>query len=118
MVILFFGYHVLSLNSLSILFWCSFLILIQLFEFKNSVNPLIRLTAIVFHNILILNLPALPQFNFGFLNILFNNHLFQIIFTLAMATIINGQNIIDGTMDFQWLHFQFLEYFILRYLFK
>ena len=100
-VILFFGYQVLSLNSLSILFWCSFLILIPAFleDLRISINPLIRLTAIIISCfILIINLPALPQFNFGFLNILFNNNIFQIIFfTLAMTTIINGQNIIDGT---------------------
>lgn len=101
MIIIFFGYEILSLNSLNILFWCSFIVLVPAFleDLRFSINPIIRLTAIIISClILIINLPALPQFNFGLLNILFNNNLFQIIFfTLAMTTIINGQNIIDGT---------------------
>ena len=101
MIILFFVYQVLFLNDLSVLFWCSFIILVPAFleDLRFSIHPLIRLTTIIISCfILITNLPALPQFNFGALNVLFNNHLFQIIFfTFAMATIVNGQNIIDGT---------------------
>jgi UDP-N-acetylmuramyl pentapeptide phosphotransferase/UDP-N-acetylglucosamine-1-phosphate transferase len=45
-----------------------------------------------------MNIDQLPQFEFGYLNLLFNNYIFQIIFfTAAITTIINGQNIIDGT---------------------
>lgn len=101
MIILFFGYQILFLNGLSILFWCSIIVLAPAFleDLRFSINPLIRLATIIISCfMLIINLPALPQFNFGYLNIFFNNHLFQIIFfTLAMATVINGQNIIDGT---------------------
>lgn len=101
MIFIFFGYEILSLNGLNILFWCSLIVLVPAFleDLRFAINPLIRLTTIIISClILIINLPALPQFNFGSLNILFNNNLFQIIFfTLAMTTIINGQNIIDGT---------------------
>ena len=100
-IILFFGYQILFLNGSNILFWCSIIVLTPAFleDLRFSITPLIRLTTIIISCfILITNLSALPQFNFGPINILFNNHIFQIIFfTLAMATIINGQNIIDGT---------------------
>ena len=64
-----------------------------------SINPLIRLLMIVLGCFLLINqFDQLPQFEFGYLNVIFNNSIFQIIFfTLAMATVINGQNIIDGT---------------------
>lgn len=63
------------------------------------IKPLIRLFFIMSGSFLIiLNINQLPQFEFGYLNLIFNNHIFQIIFfTLAMTTVINGQNIIDGT---------------------
>ena len=64
-----------------------------------SIKPLIRLFLILSGSFLIvINFDQLPQFEFGYLNLIFNNHIFQIIFfTLAMTTVINGQNIIDGT---------------------
>ena len=64
-----------------------------------NINPLIRLLCIISGSFLIIiNINQLPQFEFGYLNLIFNNHIFQIIFfTLAMTTVINGQNIIDGT---------------------
>ena len=64
-----------------------------------SIKPLIRLFLIISGSFLIvINFDQLPQFEFGYLNLIFNNHIFQIIFfTLAMTTVINGQNIIDGT---------------------
>ena len=100
-IILFFGYQILFLNGSNILFWCSIIVLTPAFleDLRFSITPLIRLTTIIISCfILITNLSALPQFNFGPINILFNNNIFQIIFfTLAMTTIINGQNIIDGT---------------------
>ena len=63
------------------------------------IKPLIRLFLILSGSFLIIiNFDQLPQFEFGYLNLIFNNHIFQIIFfTLAMTTVINGQNIIDGT---------------------
>lgn len=68
-------------------------------DLKISIKPLIRLLAIFISSlIIIISLPTLPQFEFGIFNILFNNQIFQIIFfTTAMATVINGQNLIDGT---------------------
>jgi len=64
-----------------------------------TIKPLIRLLLILSGSFLIIiNFDQLPQFEFGYLNLIFNNHIFQIIFfTLAMTTVINGQNIIDGT---------------------
>ena len=63
------------------------------------IKPSIRLLLILSGSFLIIiNFDQLPQFEFGYLNLIFNNHIFQIIFfTLAMTTVINGQNIIDGT---------------------
>ena len=64
-----------------------------------SIKPSIRLFFILSGCFLIIiNIYQLPQFEFGYLNFIFNNHIFKIIFfTLAMATVVNGQNIIDGT---------------------
>lgn len=64
-----------------------------------KINPYIRLLLILLSSfIIIINFNILPQFDFGSLNLILNNHFFQIIFfTLALACVINGQNIIDGT---------------------
>ena len=64
-----------------------------------TIKPLIRLFLTLSGSFLIIiNIDLLPQFEFGYLNLIFNNHIFQItFFTLAMTTVINGQNIIDGT---------------------
>lgn len=64
-----------------------------------NIKPWIRLLLIVLGCFLIIiSSNKLPQFEFGYLNLIFNNHIFQIIFfTLAMTVVINGQNIIDGT---------------------
>lgn len=68
-------------------------------DFGFNIKPTIRLFIILMGCLLlIINLKSLPQFDLMFLNIVFNNFYFQIIFyTLALATVINGQNIIDGT---------------------
>ncbi len=99
--ILFFGYETLFLGKFNILFWCSSIILLIaiLEDFRISIKPKIRLAVIIFSCLtLILSLPILPKFNFGTLNFLVNNQIFQIIFfTFSIATVINGQNIIDGT---------------------
>ena len=79
----------------------SLLILIPslLEDFGFSISPLLRLFLIsVGCFLLIIQFDQLPQFEFGYLNVIVNNPFFQIIFfSLAMATVINGQNIIDGT---------------------
>ena len=64
-----------------------------------SSNPLLRLFLIIVGCFLLINqFDQLPQFEFGYLNVIVNNPIFQIIFfSLAMATVVNGQNIIDGT---------------------
>ena len=64
-----------------------------------NIKPMIRLLFITLGCFLIImSLDQLPQFEFGYLNLIFNNYIFQIIFfTLSMTTVINGQNIIDGT---------------------
>ena len=68
-------------------------------DFGINLKPLIRLFLILIGCLLlIVDLKSLPQFDLMFLNIVFNNFYFQIIFyMLALATVVNGQNIIDGT---------------------
>ena len=101
LIILFFIYafntQLISLGFLfiSLLVWIPALIE----DFGFHLRPLIRLSAILMCClILVINLSSLPAFDLNFLNIVFNNFYFQVIFyTLALATVINGQNIIDGT---------------------
>lgn len=99
--LLFIGYIFLFENNLIILFLSSLFFMIPAFleDLRIFIKPLFRLIAIIITcGFIILNITDLPQFDFGSLNILFNNKIFQIIFfSLAMAAVINGQNIIDGT---------------------
>lgn len=99
--LLFMGYVFLFENNLSIIFLSSLIFMIPAFleDLRISIKPIFRFIAIITTcTFLIVNIPQLPQFDFGSLNILFNHKIFQIIFfSLAMATVINGQNIIDGT---------------------
>ena len=87
----------LNVNNL-ILFFLIIFIPSFLEDINFQIRPIIRFFCIIFSCfLLIMNLPDLPQFNFGFMNIFFNDVLFQIpFFTLALATVINGQNMIDG----------------------
>jgi len=64
-----------------------------------TIKPVIRLMLILSGSFfIVINFNQLPQFELEYLNLILNNHIFQIIFfTLAMSTVINGQNIIDGT---------------------
>ena len=101
LIILFFIYTIhIQIISLSFLF-ISLLVLIPalLEDFGFNLKPLIRLSAILIGCFLLLtNLKSLPPFDLYFLNIILNNFYFQIIFyTLALATVINGHNLIDGT---------------------
>lgn len=79
----------------------TFIIIIPAFieDLGAEVKPIYRFILMIFGSIfLVLALEDLPQFNFGSLNIIANNMYFQIIFySLALATVTNGQNIIDGT---------------------
>ena len=99
--ILFFGYETLVLSNFNTLFWCSSAILLiaTLEDIRISIRPKVRLFIILISClVLILDFNNLPNFNFGSLNVLFNSYPFQIIFfTFGIATVINGQNIIDGT---------------------
>lgn len=99
--LIFLGYQYLYEKNFIHLFICLIILLVPAFleDLRILIRPIIRLFFIIISSlILIVNLPALPQFEFGDFNILFNNQVFQIIFfTLAVATVINGQNIIDGT---------------------
>ena len=98
---LFIGFVFLIEKNLSfvLLYSLLFMLLAFLEDLRIFIKPLFRLIAILTSCVfLIVNIPQLPQFDFGSLNILFNHRMFQIIFfSLAMATVINGQNIIDGT---------------------
>ena len=101
LIILFYIYAILFQIIPLNFFFISLLVLIPalLEDFGFSLKPLIRLSAILMGClILVINFNYLPPFDLSFLNIVFNNFYFQIIFyTLALATVINGQNIIDGT---------------------
>lgn len=68
-------------------------------DINIQTKPLLRLFLILLTSfLLIYNLTILPVFNMGFLDNFFNNFYFQLVFfTLAIATVTNGQNIIDGT---------------------
>ena len=100
-LILFFLCQIFYIKELNPLFFISIIILLPaiLEDFKIRIKPIFRLFAILTASlIIIMNFPGLPQFEFGILNTVFNNRIFQIIFfTIAMATVINGQNIIDGS---------------------
>ena len=64
------------------------------------IKPIYRFFLILLGSFLIIFylIDAYPQFDFGMFNVITNNHYFQIVFfTFALATVINGQNIIDGT---------------------
>ena len=100
-VICFITYLILYFDYYYNLIWYSLIIIFPaiLEDLRINVKPIIRLISIITASLLIiLSLNILPQFNFGLLNSVFNNPLFQIVFfTLAMTTVVNGQNIIDGT---------------------
>lgn len=98
---LFFVYEILYIGSFDILTWFFlFMILIPALaeDLNKSIHPYIRLFLMLVGCLFIVNsLPLLPLFNFGDLNIIFNNQMFQLIFfSLALTIIINGQNMIDG----------------------
>ena len=100
-IILFFIYTFNNqIISLDFLFISSLVLTPALMEdFGFNIKPTIRLIIILIGCLLlVLNFNSLPTFDLIFLNIVFNNFNFQVIFyTLALATVINGQNIIDGT---------------------
>lgn len=99
--IVFLGYIFLSQNYYFNIWYYSLIILLPAFleDIRVPVKPLLRFIAILGASFLIItNFSELPKFEFGFFNDLVNNRVFQVIFySLAMATVINGQNIIDGT---------------------
>lgn len=89
----------LSSNNLHLLiyFFFGFFILFPAFieDLGYELSPIIRFFSILFGSFLIIqSIGILPELNhLAFLN----NHFFKILFfTLGVATIINGQNMIDG----------------------
>lgn len=99
--ITFFCYDIFIIGNINTFFWCASIIFaMAVFEdLKISIKPVIRLCIILISCfILISSFSVLPKFDVGPINFLLNNIIFQkIFFTLALATLINGQNIIDGT---------------------
>ena len=96
-----FSIYVFFYKTVFFHFWLiSLLIIIPAFieDINFIIKPKIRFYFIIFAStLLIFSLDQLPHVNLRYLNFL-NNYYFQIIFfTLALATLINGQNIIDGT---------------------
>ena len=99
--ILFFGYEILYINFFDNL--TRFILLVILVpalaeDLHNFIHPYIRLILMLICNFLIvMNMPLLPEFNFGNFDIIFNNKIFQIFFfSIALTAILNGQNMIDG----------------------
>ncbi len=68
-------------------------------DIRINIKPTLRLFFILITSLLIIfQIEELPSFEMGFLNVIFNNELFKIIFfTISLTCLINGQNIIDGT---------------------
>lgn len=99
--LIFFGYEIIFLRNNDFILWISLAIIIPAVceDIRILINPLIRLVIILTSCFFVVfYLPNMPVFDFGILNLVFNNKIFQIIFfTLAMATVTNGVNIIDGT---------------------
>ena len=64
-----------------------------------AINPIIRLIFIFISCFfLILSFNELPSFDFLIFNSFFNSQIFKFIFfTIAIAGVVNGQNLIDGT---------------------
>ena len=100
-IFLYFCFEFIYIKNNSIFFLCFLLIFITsaLEDLKISVRPLIRLLIIILASyLLISSMDVLPKFNFGFLNIFFNNSYFQLcFFSISIAAVVNGQNIVDGT---------------------
>ena len=99
---IFFVYEILFFEYIEIWTWLSLLIILIpafLEDVNINISPYLRLLSILLGSLfVVINLPTLPQFNFGYLDNIFNNHIFQLIFfPIAMAAMINGQNMIDGT---------------------
>lgn len=110
-------------TSLIKIFFISIIFLIPalLEDIDININPKIRLGCIIIASlILILTIQKLPKFDFILFNSFFNTQFFQIIFfSLALAGVINGQNIIDGTNGLSgltslviFLNILFIAYFV------
>lgn len=102
-VIIFFNFNLFYKDDDLLLFYVfsSMILLPALLEdLGYKIKALYRFFFILIGSFLIVTvcIEFYPQFDFGKLNIIANNHFFQVIFfTFALATVINGQNIIDGT---------------------
>lgn len=97
-----FSIYIVFFNNDYLIFWFfSFLIIIPSFieDIHVIISPKRRFVLILVACLLIIvSIDELPRIDMRPLNILFDNYIFQIIFySLALATLINGQNIIDGT---------------------
>ena len=96
-----FSIYVFFYNSVFLHFWLVSLLIIipALIEDINIIiKPKVRFFLIITASILIIfSLDQLPHVDLKYLNFLNNFYLQIIFYTLALATLINGQNIIDGT---------------------
>lgn len=101
LIIFFSTYIFLYQIKLAYLLFISLLIFVPAFleDVGFEINPFIRFILILLSCFLIvLKFKALPEFNIGFLNSIMNNDIFRVLFfTFALAALINGQNIIDGS---------------------
>lgn len=95
----FFSAYLLNESKLINLLILSLIIIIPalLEDMRIQVNAYIRFVLILATSLILVMNIELPVFNFNFFNEFFNNNFFKLLFfTLALSTIINGQNMIDG----------------------
>ena len=100
-LVLFFVFEILYIKYIEYLTWVLIIIMITpaFFEDINiTSSPYLRLAVMSVVSIFIVaNMPLLPQFDFGNLNFFVNHPIFQLFFfAIAIVTVVNGQNLIDG----------------------
>lgn len=96
-----FSIYIFFYNTTFLYFWLTSLLIIipAFFEDINIIiKPKIRFFFIIIASALIIySVDQLPHFDLIYFNFLNNFYLQVIFYTLALATLVNGQNIIDGT---------------------
>ena len=99
--VLFFVFEIFFIKYMDHITW--FLVMIMLTpalleDINITSHPNFRLTVMLLCSFfIVINMPQLPQFNFGNLNFIVNHTLFQIFFfSFSIVAVMNGQNMLDG----------------------
>ena len=94
-----FSAYLLNESRLLNLLFLSLIILLPAFfeDMRYKINIQFRFLSILFASfVLVINI-ELPVFDFYFFNEFLNSNLFKLLFfSLALSTVVNGQNMIDG----------------------